>query len=74
MPSTSDESPTTLPNQLGPRNVHPISHTCFVDPVTPQTLEAALEIKEMRKGDDEDLFDGELAVDTWVLSLALYVI
>jgi hypothetical protein len=40
----------------------------------PQTLEAALEIKEMRQEpDDEDLFDDEPALDTWVFAL-LYML
>jgi hypothetical protein len=50
--------------------VHPISNLRFLDPVTCHTLEAALEIDEMRK-DDEDLFEDDL--DTWVFHFNSYV-
>jgi hypothetical protein len=71
--TASDESPTSVHVQSGPHNVHPISNTHFLDPITPQTLEAALEIREMRKEDDhdEDLFDDE--PDTWVFCFTLCV-
>jgi hypothetical protein len=68
---TNDETTTpTLPTQFGPANVHPISNLRFLDPVTCHTLEAALEIEEMRK-DDEDLFEDDL--DTWVFHFNSYV-
>jgi len=36
---------------------HLVDNLCFVDPVTPQTLEAALEIKEIGMEHEEDLFE-----------------
>ena len=56
-------------------NVHPINNILFKDPVTPHTLEAALEIKNLRDVEEvEDLFDDSLSapLDTWVYSFMLY--
>jgi hypothetical protein len=51
---TSDERTTlSLRTWFGPANAHPIRNLCFWDPVT-HTLEAALEIEETRKENDED--------------------
>ena len=64
---TNESTTPSLPSQFGPANVHRISNLCFVDPVTPQTLKAAVEIKEMaqmRKERDEDLFEDD--PDVWV--------
>ena len=63
--STSNERPTSLPIQPVPDNASSISNHCFTYPITPQTLEPALEIKEMEFV--EDLFEDEQAPDTWVL-------
>ena len=50
-----------------------IANLCFDDPVTPQTLGAALRIKEVGMDVDleeiEDLFDDDLERHTWVFSL-----
>jgi len=73
-PTLSNESTTPgSPIQLVPTNVHQISNLRFFDTVTPQTLEAAIEIKETpRKEHDEDLMEDDL--DTWVLFFTLYVV
>ena len=58
----SDESTTPCsPIQSGSTNVHSISNLCFLDSVTPQTLDVALEIKEMPiKEQSEDLLEVDL--------------
>jgi len=49
-------------------DVHLVDNLCFVDPVTPQTLEAALEIKEVGKEHEEDLFEN-MDLGAWVFLL-----
>jgi hypothetical protein len=66
-------TPTSLPLQSWPTttNVHSIGSTYyFNDPITPQTLEAVVKLKEMKDVETEvaeDLFDDQPAY-TWVLS------
>ncbi len=64
---TSDEGATLL-TQFRPSNVHSVDNLCFVDPVTPRTLEAALEIKEIGKEHEEDLFE-DIDLGAWVFLL-----
>jgi len=47
---------------------HSVDNLCFVDPVTPQTLEAALEFKEIGMEHEEDLFE-DMDLGAWVFLL-----
>jgi hypothetical protein len=49
-----------LASDVHPTNIH------FVDPIIPESLQPAFDIKESR--DVEDLFHDELHLDTWVYS------
>ena len=73
LPSKSAPTSVLLPTT---GNVHSIRSMYFNDPVAPQTLEAALEIKERIKSveEGEDLFEDEPALDTWVSSCTLCLI
>ena len=54
-------------------NVNQNSNSCFFDSVTPQTLEAALEIKEISReehGEDLKLLEDDL--HDWVFFITLY--
>ena len=60
-------------------NVYQFSNLCFLDPVTPQTLKAAVEITEktqMGKEHEvkENLFEDDLESDAWVFCHIFYVI
>ncbi len=70
---TSRESAATnvLPPSR-PIHVHSINNLYFNDPITPQDLEAALEIKDPEMDDVEDLFDDDPVLHTWVLSLTFH--
>ena len=63
---TSDEG--ILLTRFRPTNVHSVDNLCFVDPVTPRSLEAALEIKEIGKDHEEDLFE-DMDLGAWVFLL-----
>ena len=49
-------------------DVHSVDNLCFVDAVTPRTLEAALEIKEIGKEPEEDLFE-DMDLGAWIFLL-----
>ncbi len=73
--SLMSDKGTTLPTQFWPSYVHSIDNLCFVDPVTPQTLEVALEIKEIGKKCVEDLFeDNDLGAWVFLLYFIFYVV
>ena len=66
-------SATSLLSQAGSATAHPN----FIDPVTPQTLQAALEIKEMTQMEMEpleDSFNDEPAWDIWVTPFNSYIL
>jgi len=68
----SDESTTPCSRiQSGPTNVNQISNLRFLDSVTPQTLEAALEIKEMPRNEHNEV---DLHWHEWVFIFTLYVV
>ena len=64
--SINDE--ITTPSLPGPANIHTITNLLFFDPITPQTLESALKVRDLesRKEYNENLFD-EPTLGTWVL-------
>jgi len=68
---TNDCAAPSLPLQPSPitSNAFSISSTYFNNPITPQTLEGALKLKEMKGVEEmEDLFDDEPA-DTFLYSI-----
>jgi G3E family GTPase len=63
-------------HRTGKSMVHSVNSIRFDDPVTPQSLKAALEIKESRLDSEvermEDLFDDEPHLHTWVLTFLTF--
>jgi hypothetical protein len=73
--NTTSDIPSTESSSSRPANIHGLNIVQFKDPTTPQTLEAALEIKDGRLGDvmeEEDLVGDELPI-TWVFLICFNI-
>ena len=70
---TSCTSTSPLHFQPTTSNVHSIGSAYhFNEPITPQTLQAAVKLKETKDVEAEDLLD-DVPADTWVLSCTRYI-
>jgi hypothetical protein len=69
------EATSSASGPLGPGNVHLPNEIHFNEPITPKTLEVALEIREFRDEDNiKDLFRDEPPSPIWVFLFTLQTV